>query len=192
MTLNLKKSNVIHFRSLKKDIGPIPDVTFDGIKIEVVKSFKHLGVVLDEHLNWNYHVTELCNQISGQVGIIKRLNSFLPVGILKKLYFSLVHSRLSYCVGVRGGARKTLIGNLERLQRRALRVTFRLRKCCPTRRLFSMYCPNVITISKLYKYSVCRFVYSSLHDICHHAADRRINIRHLCRCFCKLLLFGQR
>ena len=72
LTLNLNKCKVVHFRSPRKQIGAVPDIVVDGIKVESVASIKCLGIVLDSHLNWNCHVTELCNKISSQIGIIRR------------------------------------------------------------------------------------------------------------------------
>lgn len=58
--------------------------------------------------------------------MIKRLSNFLPLSVLKKLYFSLIHSRFSYCVGIWGSAKKKLIEAMEVMQKRALKAIFRL------------------------------------------------------------------
>lgn len=59
LTLNMKKSKVIHFRPSTKNIGPIPIIIFNGVVIESVTSIKYLGITFDQHLNWNRHITQL-------------------------------------------------------------------------------------------------------------------------------------
>lgn len=84
------------------------------------------------------------------------------------LYFSLIHSRLSYCVGTWGSANKTMVGNIERVQRISLKVTHKLPIRFPSKFLFSKYCPTILKVKGMHQYSVCKFVYSSVHNLCHH------------------------
>ena len=129
--------------------------------------------MLDRHLNWNCYITELCKKISSQIGIIRRLKC-LPMKVSRMLYFSLIHSRLSYCVGIWGSANKTMIDNIERLQRISLKVTHKLSIRFPSKLLFSKYCPKILRVKGMYHYSVCKFVYSCTHNLCHHNLDFRV------------------
>ena len=64
LTLNADKSNFIIFRSKQKRIHNIPDqLSFDNQTISRSNSVQYLGVILDEHLTWNEHITELCNKL---------------------------------------------------------------------------------------------------------------------------------
>ena len=65
-------------------------------KIEQVDSFNFLGVVIDKHISWKYHTEMLSNKISKYCGELSRLKNYLPLFILRTLYFSMVHSHLSY------------------------------------------------------------------------------------------------
>lgn len=91
-----------------KKIGKVPIIVFDGAKVESVASNKCLAVVFDSNLNWNNHIIEPCDRISSQIGMIGRLSIFLPIKILRLPYVSLIHSRLSYCMGIWGSANKTM------------------------------------------------------------------------------------
>ena len=117
LTLNMVKSKLVHFRKPSVKTGESVQLVFDGTAIDTVSSVTYLGVTFDEHLSWSDHVVSLSNRISSKIGILKKLR-FLPVGILKLLYFSLIHSDLAYCTGIWGSTIKSHVNELEVLQRR--------------------------------------------------------------------------
>ena len=170
LTLNLSKTKLIHFRKPSVKISNLPVLSFRGVQIEVCSSVKCLGLTLDEFVTWEEHVSNVSSTISRQIGIIKRLR-FLPKRILRMIYFSTVHSRLTYCIGVWGSARKSLINDLEVLHRSALKSTHKLPKRFPTGLLFACHFPGVLTVTQMYEMSVCKFVFCCLNDLKHHSVQ---------------------
>lgn len=63
---------------------------------------------------------------------------------------------------------KSYIDEIEVLQRKALKATFKLPIRFSTENLFREYCPNVLVISKMYQFAVCKFVHGCKHDLVHH------------------------
>ena len=79
LTLNIKKSNFVIFRPPQRSLNY-------GIKLKVIdystnissgleckEYVKYLGVLIDNHLSWNYHVDYIAVKISKIVGVISRL-----------------------------------------------------------------------------------------------------------------------
>ena len=58
IALNATKTELIVFRSRFRLIGEI-NIVFNGIKLSPSSSLKYLGVLLDEHLSWNQHISDL-------------------------------------------------------------------------------------------------------------------------------------
>ena len=81
----------------------------------------------------------------------------------------MVHSRLTYCVGVWGSANKAVIDELQVLQKKALKAAHKLPLCFPTALLFGEEFPNVLTVSRMYELAVCKYVHCSVHDLKHHS-----------------------
>ena len=98
LSLNVSKTNFIVFRSSKKTI-PIIDteLSIDSIIIPKVETSKFLGVLIDQHLKWNYHINAISKKIMKNTGIIKRISHLLPPQILKNLYYALIYPYLTYC-----------------------------------------------------------------------------------------------
>ena len=55
-----------------------PTVLFNNIPVQCSTVQKHLGVYLDEKLNFNTHITEEIGKASKGIGVIKKLFKILP------------------------------------------------------------------------------------------------------------------
>ena len=83
----------------------------DGCQIRRVKSVKYLGLIVDDTLTWDEHVDYISTKISKNIGIIKRVRTFLPQHSLLTLYRTLIEPYLRYCNTVWGQCRDTLRKN---------------------------------------------------------------------------------
>ena len=79
------------------------DLKINNVKIKRVFSMKFLGVILDQHLNWNEHIKLIENKTSKCIGIMHRVKDLLNKQCLKHLYFSFIHSYLNYCSNIAWG-----------------------------------------------------------------------------------------
>ena len=61
-------------------------------------------------------------KLSAKIGLVKRLQPFLPSHIIHKLYTPLLQSHIDYCLTVWGKCSSTELCKLQRLQNRAARV----------------------------------------------------------------------
>ena len=72
---------VIFSRKRVKDCHP--SVFFNDIIVERSTSQKHLGIHLDEKLDFNAHIKEKISKAYRGIGIIKKLQSKLPRNVLR-------------------------------------------------------------------------------------------------------------
>ena len=73
-----------------------PTVLFNNIPVQCSTVQKHLGVYLDEKLNFNTHITEKIGKASKGIGVIKKLFKSLPRNALLTIYKSFVRPHLDY------------------------------------------------------------------------------------------------
>ena len=89
LTLNIKKSNFVIFRPRQKKLTLQPTMKlFDNnsqhlVTLDCKNYVKYLGVLIDDHLSWKYHIDHIATKISKTVGIIARLRHFVPFSILR-------------------------------------------------------------------------------------------------------------
>ena len=71
-------------------------IKFKNIPVQNASSQKHLGLILDEKLNFESHLKEKCLKFNKGIGIIKKLQNNLPRQALLTIYKSIVRPHLDY------------------------------------------------------------------------------------------------
>ena len=85
---------------------------------------KFLGVLLDENLSWKAHIDTIGKKISKNLGILYKARITLNQKSTKQLYFSFIHSYLTYGSMAWGSTNKTKLNNLLMHQKHAARIIF--------------------------------------------------------------------
>ena len=86
------------------------------------KTYKYLGVEIDESLTWGQHIEKVFKIVSGAIGALKRVKHLLPQETLITMYFSLVLPYFDYASTVWETCAKGMTDKLQTLQNRAARV----------------------------------------------------------------------
>ena len=97
ISLNFAKTNYILLRPRQKPITVSDTITLDNIAVQKVEVTKFLGVLLDQHLSWKYHINHVAKKVSKTIGIISKARFFLSSKSLLSLYYTLVYPYLNYC-----------------------------------------------------------------------------------------------
>ena len=99
LTLNVKKTQML-MMSRKKNLDPQGDVILRNEAIQRVTKAKFLGVIVDQYLNWKDHISMVSHKIFKSCGIISRIRNTLHIKSKKRIYYSLIHPYLTYCINV--------------------------------------------------------------------------------------------
>ena len=136
LSLNASKTHFqIYSRTFINDI----DIQLNSCKILRQKYVKYLGVVVEENLKFEKHVSNIASVISRNIGVMGRSKSVLSSRELLLLYNSLVLPYLSYCAAVWGSNYPTRLAKIEKLQKRAIRIIDNKPYFFPTNALFVKY-----------------------------------------------------
>ena len=94
MELNIKKCKHMSFFRLHQFHSTY---SIDGVKLQSVKSFLDLGILLDQSLTFRPHISMTVNKAYGVLGFMKRWSKeFTDPNVTKQLYISLVRPILEY------------------------------------------------------------------------------------------------
>ena len=127
LSLNLKKTNFMLFKPRRKRYHFPMQIYINEQRIEQVKETVFLGVVIDEHLSWIPHISQVARKISKSIGVINRARLFLPKPCLKTLYYCLVYPYLHYCIIVWGSIRtKPIFAVLSLCKKQVMRIISKL------------------------------------------------------------------
>ena len=94
LTLNTKKTKCVVFGKSKKRIKP--SVYLSKTEIEVKKSFRYLGIVVDNQLNFSEHVTHVTKKLTQFCGIFYRLRKALSSNQMVKAFKCYVKPVIQY------------------------------------------------------------------------------------------------
>ena len=83
--------------------------------LECKEYFKYLGVLIDNHLSWKYHVDYIAVKISKIVGVISRLRHFVPFCTLRGIHQSLVHVLPYLTYGLTAWSQAVIKAHLNKL-----------------------------------------------------------------------------
>ena len=74
-----------------------------------LKSFKFVGLVIDEKLSWKYHINKLKSKLAYTGLLISKCKNILPTDTLTTLYNALFKPHLEFCIIVWGNASNSSI-----------------------------------------------------------------------------------
>ena len=124
LLINAKKTQCI-FVGSRQNISRIPDdvpIVFDGNMIVPSLSVKNLGVHMDRYMTFEVHINEVYKKVMGVLIYLNRIKYYLPPATRILVVQSLALSLINYCCKIWGGANKTQIHRIQKLQNFAARI----------------------------------------------------------------------
>ena len=124
--INMTKCCYIHFKpkSFTSDVDLSLELKIHDFPIKRVSNTKFLGVLIDEQLSWEPHVTALRRKLSHASATLNRIRDSIPEELHLDLYYTLFESHLTYCISVWGAAHKNIINKAWTAQKHCVRVLF--------------------------------------------------------------------
>ena len=85
---------------------------------------KLLGVVIDKNLNFDSHLSKLCNKVSQKVSALARVSNLLPFHRKRILLKTFIESQFSYCPLIWMFCSRRLNRRINHIHKRALRLVY--------------------------------------------------------------------
>ena len=163
LSLNIKKTHFMIFRSKRCCIDNQQDIRICDQKIEFVEHTKFLGIYIDSKLSWSQHISYLKTKLSKGIGVLRKARKLLSRDMLVTLYNSLVFPYLNYCLEVWGGAQDIHIKSLIILHKRTIRLITCSSRMTHTKPIFLQL--NLLTLKELYLYKVGLLLFKIVHKM---------------------------
>jgi hypothetical protein len=121
LTLNVKKSNIMIIHR-KKHLDDKINVNINGTALTQIDSVKYLGLCIDNKLQWNTHVNNVCKSITKKLGMMNRTSKYVEENTREQIYKSFIQPSFDYADTIWHGCSKFLQHKLQVLQNRAARI----------------------------------------------------------------------
>ena len=124
------KDNLVSFNQSKTQQAVIsrkrnqnfPPVLVNGDELDTSASFTQLGLSLSSNLTWKTQIHSLAKHASQKLGFLARARGYFSSSHLLSIYKSQIRPSLEYCSHVWGGAPKSTLCLLEKVQSKAIRL----------------------------------------------------------------------
>lgn len=97
-------------------------IKIEGVNIEIVNSFKYLGIIVDDKLSFGEHIEYICKKVSKKLGVLSRCSHFLSKWARETIYNCIILPHFHFASTILYLARKGDIDRLQLLQNRAMRI----------------------------------------------------------------------
>jgi hypothetical protein len=128
------------------------------------RTYKLLGIQLDEYLNLNQHVSQICGKLARALFQIRKAKFFLPPHALKTIYMALFHSHLLYCTNIISITSQSNINKILTVQKKAIRTITNSAYNAHTNPLFQQL--RILPFPSIIKFRKLLFMHSVYNNYC--------------------------
>ena len=129
-----------------------PTLLLEVGDINSTDQIKFLEVTLDKNVNFKQHIIAVLNKMSKSVGVMYRLNQYLPSQTLLSIYYSLVYPYLGYGVESWYSVTKTMSEKVQILQKKYIWSIFKVPYNGSTRTYFKEI--NILQLPEVCKFKL--------------------------------------
>ena len=97
----------------------------NGDIIKNSESEKLLGVTIDYKLNFEEHLTKVCDKASQKLNALARISSYMNINQRKRIMRAFISSQFGYCPLVWFFCSRKINNRINRIQERALRIVYK-------------------------------------------------------------------
>ena len=163
LSLNIDKTNYIIFHSSTVKVPSDFAIKIGKKHIKRVRFVKFLGLLLDEHLSWKYHLSELSKKLARTCGMFFKIRNFLPLDVLVCLYNALFLSFLQFGIIVWGQTFASYMDPIFKLQKKAVRAISFQPRMSPSAPIFTDL--KLLRLSEIFELRLLTFVFDSINRI---------------------------
>ena len=120
--MNVKKTEIVVFRPITKQIYKNLYFRLSRQKIEPKCCSKYLGVIIDEHLSFIEYMNTLKQKLTGVNGILAKLRYCVTADVLKTIYYIFFDSHMRYACQIWGQIQSKTFDMIQHAQNKAIRI----------------------------------------------------------------------
>jgi len=127
------------------------------------RSYKLLGIFLDEHLTLESHTQHILSKLNKSLYCIKQAKHIIPPKGLKSLYFALIHSHLTYCTSIMSILSSSSRNRIFKTQKKAIRIISNSPYNAHTNPLFIKH--QILPYDLIIKQAQLTFMHTIAHNL---------------------------
>ena len=155
LSLNVQKTVFITFGNYCDSLPEDLNIKIQSTKLVRVEYCKYLGIIINCNLKWDKQVEYLIKKTKYMIYILYKMSQYMTTETLRMIYYTLLHSIISYSNIARGGAYNNVLDLLQRIQTRILKIVNKN----------NFYQENPLNIKQIFAYECVTYHYNDLKNI---------------------------
>ena len=139
------------------------NITINNESIQNVTNQKILGVNVDNHLEWNLQIKDVCCRINSKLYMFKMISPYISQDMKLLFYNAYILPIFDYCFTIWGTCNLAQLYKLSKLQKRAARIILNESFKAPSRFMFDQL--SWLPLSQRFKYQIGILVYKALNNV---------------------------
>lgn len=123
----------------------------------MVETFKYLGVMLDEKLNFNEHINFTIRKAARKFGVLCRISRYLTTDAKILIYKSIIAPHFDYCASILFLATRQQFKRMQVLQNKVMRLILRCDRLTPRQNMLD--CLQWMSVRQRVEYNTLVFVF---------------------------------
>lgn len=133
--------------------------------IEFVKTYKYLGITIDDQLNWNSHIKDVKLYLRSCTRLLFILKPLCSQKLLKMIYYGLCHSKIGYGILCWGSTSNENLSKILIVQKHLVRL---IKGCNRFEPSFPLFCSlNILPVRHLYYFNTLKLFFSNSFQLSH-------------------------
>ena len=150
-----------------RPVNELPDVYFDGKKLEWVNHIRYLGIQLDNKLNFHLQTADIGRKLSQMQGVIYSMATLVPRNSLINIFNALVLPIINQNILIWGGSNENNLRNIKIGLNNILRIILNVRRDennVPLRSTNEMFKElNMLKLDDAYKLTLLKFLHYAFY-----------------------------
>ena len=149
---------IFHHRQKKHKSTSIPILEMNHTLIKQVNEFSFVCLTVNNHMDWNSHITNISNKITKTKGIMNRIKKSIPQQILNLMYNSLILPHIYFCITAWGFK----CNRIFTLQKKALRIITKSKFNSHTEPLFREL--SILKVEHIFQMQCLKLYYNVINE----------------------------
>ena len=147
----------VFFHTINKPmLTNMNEISMEFMTVQRVKTFKYLGITLDETLNWGEHAEAICSSLLKYFGILNKIRYKVTTGVARQIYFAFIYSRIKYGIGLCRNRSTTNLNKIQVMQNKLMKLLLNIDRLTPADTLHQTL--NILKVSYIYRVNISSFV----------------------------------
>ena len=180
LTLNISKTKYMLFRHKATNVNLEQlNIKMNNIVLERIgadlktKSFKFVGLNIDENLSWEAHINKLKTKLAFSNHLISKVKNIFPRDTLITLYNCLFKPHIEYGIIAWGGAPKNKLRGVITAQRKCMRNIYGKSISSHSEPIFRD--TKILKFNDLYEYNCLKYIFNFVNNGVNHDTFKMAN-----------------